>query len=208
MKFTTLLVFLTAALVAHGAAPTSPPAVPTAAPVKRAPGELAPEQLAFWNKLRAHVGKTYPGRLDDATAYYQNRLAGQTIIVHVREASDDRMHIAMHVGDNRSRNWILTKTGGTLRLKHDHRDASGKVEAITEYGGDAPSPGLATRQTFPSDAHTARIMPDRLDNFWFIDFMSYTTLAYGVHWPKVGHSLLIVFDLTKPLPAPPAPWGY
>jgi hypothetical protein len=170
--------------------------------------ELPAEQLAFWERLREHCGRAYPGRIADATPYYLNRLEGAQLVVHFRECGDERMHIPMHVNDNRSRNWILTKVGGTIRLKHDHRGHDGHEEDITQYGGDAPTPGLPTRQIFPADAHTADILPDRFDNFWFMDFMDDQTFAYGVHWPKVGHSLRIIFDLTTPLEPPPAPWGY
>jgi hypothetical protein len=170
--------------------------------------ELPAEQAAFWERMREHCGRAYAGRIADATPYYLNRLEGSALVIHFLECSDDRLHVPMHVDDNRSRNWILTRAGGTIRLKHDHRGRDGAEEEITQYGGDAPVPGLATRQTFPADAHTATILPDRFDNFWFMDFMDDDTFAYGVHWPKFGHSLRIVFDLTTPVEPPPVPWGF
>jgi hypothetical protein len=39
-------------------------------------------------------------------------------------------------------------------------------------------------------------------------FVDERTLHYGVHWPTMGHSVRMSFDLSKPIPAPPAPWGY
>jgi hypothetical protein len=173
-----------------------------------ASAELPAEQAAFWERMREHCGRAYAGRIADATPYYLDRLEGSALVIHFRECSDDRLHVPMHVDDNRSRNWILTRAGGTIRLKHDHRGPDGTEEEVTQYGGDAPVPGLATRQTFPADAHTATILPDRFDNFWFMDFMDDDTFAYGVHWPKFGHSLRIVFDLTTPVEPPPAPWGF
>jgi hypothetical protein len=184
-------------------------AVATAEPAAAADaGALPAEQVAFWERMREHCGRTYLGQVADATPYYLNRLEGRDLVVHFRECTDDRLHVPMHVDDNRSRNWVLTKVGGTIRLKHDHRGEDGAEEEITQYGGDAPVPGLATRQIFPADAHTAAILPDRFDNFWFMDFIDDDTFAYGVHWPKVGHSLRIVFDLITPIEVPPAPWGY
>jgi hypothetical protein len=181
---------------------------PAAAPAAASPGVLAPEQAAFWASLQRFCGHAYRGRLSDATAYYRARLEGQALLAHFRDCGEDRMHIALHVDDNRSRNWILTRVGGTIRLKHDHRHADGTEEEITQYGGDAPVPGLPHRQIFPADAHTARILPQRADNFWFLDLVDGSTLHYGVHWPTVGHSVRMEFDLSTPVAAPPAPWGY
>jgi hypothetical protein len=203
-----LAAFALGAILAGGVAGCAEREASADEPGVAADAELPPEQLAFWERLREHCGRAYPGQLQDATEFYLNRLEGRELVVHFRECGDERMHIPMHVDDNRSRNWILTKVGGTIRLKHDHRHADGSEEEITQYGGDAPRPGLAHRQIFPADEHTARILPDRFDNFWFMDFMDDATFAYGVHWPKVGRSLRIVFDLTSPVEPPPAPWGY
>ena len=49
---------------------------------------------------------------------------------------------------------MLTRTAGGLRLKHDHRHADGKPDAVTMYGGDATDPGSPTRQAFPVDAES------------------------------------------------------
>lgn len=180
-------------------------AVPAA--VTETTAELPPEQNAFWARLQAHCGQAYAGRLSDATPYYRNSVAGDARI-HFMDCSDDRIHIPFHLSDNMSRNWILTRTGGTIRLKHDHRHADGSEEAVSQYGGDAVVPGLAMRQTFPADAHTAGMLPDRADNFWFLDFVDENTLQYGVHWQKFGHSVRFEFDLSTPVAAPPRPWGY
>jgi hypothetical protein len=169
---------------------------------------LAPEQEAFWAALLAHCGNAYEGQVSDVTPYYADGLVGRRAVIHFLDCSEDRIHVPFHLDDNRSRNWIVTREGGTLRLKHDHRNADGTEEAISQYGGDAPTPGLATRQIFPADAHTADILPDRADNFWFLDFVDEGTLQYGVHWPRLGHSVRFSFDLSRTVETPPHPWGY
>lgn len=171
-------------------------------------GTLTPEQETFWASLQSHCGKAYAGTVDDVTEYYREGLEGKALVAHFRECSADRIHIALHENDDRSRNWILTKAGDTLRLKHDHRHEDGTEDKITQYGGDAPKPGLPTRQIFKADEHTAKILPLRADNFWFMDFVDANTFHYGVHWPTMGHSVRMAFDLSKPIAAPPAPWGY
>ncbi len=169
---------------------------------------LPPEQEAFWSALAAHCGQAYEGEISDVTPYYRDGVVGRRAVIHVFDCSDDRIHVPFHLDDNASRNWILTRVDGTLRLKHDHRNPDGTEEEISQYGGDAPVPGLATRQIFPADAHTARILPERSDNFWFLDFVDEDTLQYGVHWPTAGHSIRFSFDLSRPVDPPPAPWGY
>lgn len=167
-----------------------------------------PEQDVFWAKLQAHCGKAYRGSVSDVTEYYREGLEGRALVAHVRECAPDRIHIALHENDDRSRNWILTRVNGTIRLKHDHRHADGTEDRITQYGGDAPVPGLPHRQIFPADAHTAKLLPLRADNFWFFHFVDDNTLHYGVHWPTQGHSVRLAFDLSTPIAAPPPPWGY
>jgi len=195
------IAFVGAALIVGAAcseAPDGPP--PIVGP--------SAEQKAFWATLQSHCGKAFPGSVDDTTEYYRAGLEGRVLVAHFRECSDDRIHIALHENDDRSRNWILTWTDNTLRLKHDHRHEDGTEDRISQYGGDAPLPGLPNRQIFKADAHTASILPLRSDNFWFMHFVDDKTFHYGVHWPTMGHSVRLAFDLSRPIDPPPAPWGY
>lgn len=169
---------------------------------------VAPEQEAFWAALSEHCGNAYRGRVSDVTEYYREGVEGRHAVIHFFDCAEDRLHIPFHLDDNRSRNWILTRAGSTLRLEHDHRHDDGTEEEISQYGGDAPVPGLPTRQIFWADEHTAEILPQRWDNFWFLDLVDEETLHYGVHWPTAGHSVRFEFDLSTPVEAPPAPWGW
>ncbi len=168
--------------------------------------QLSDEQLAFWDNIQSHCGNAYEGILADATPYYQ--MDEEHFVIHVRDCTDTLTHISLHIDGDNSRNLMLTKADGTLRLKHDHRNPDGTEEEITQYGGDAPKPGLETRQIFWADAHTASILPLRDDNFWFLDIMDEKTLAYGVHWPREGHSIRIEFDTSQTVEKPDDPWGY
>ena len=184
------------------------PADPEKGLVSGPSGTLTPEQDTFWATLQTHCGKAYACSVDDVTEYYREGLEGKVLVAHFRECSADRIHIALHENDDRSRNWILTKAGDTIRLKHDHRHEDGTEDKISQYGGDAPKPGLPNRQIFKADEHTATILPLRADNFWFMHFVDANTFHYGVHWPTMGHSVRMAFDLSRPIAAPPAPWGY
>ena len=171
--------------------------------------ELSEEQLAFWERMEENCGNAYDGELADATPYYAEDFEQvDQIRIHIRECSDELIHTSLHVNEDHSRNLMLTREQGTLQLKHDHRYEDGTEEEISQYGGLAPKPGLSRRQIFEADSHTADILPDRFDNFWFLDFMDDETFAYGVHWPKHGHSIRLEFDITETIDPPPAPWGY
>lgn len=170
--------------------------------------ELAPEQQEFWGNVQRLCGNAYEGIVGDATPHYSGIADAEHIKIHVRECTETRTHISLHVDDNHSRNLILTKETGSLRLKHDHRYEDGTEEEITQYGGDARGSGLASRQIFDADEHTASILPNRFDNFWFLDLVNDTTFAYGVHWPKYGNSIRIEFDISETTDKPPVPWGY
>ena len=171
--------------------------------------ELAPEQEAFWDRLTEHCGNAYAGDVADVTSYYEGALDYDELVAHWRECDEDRIHIAVHVDDDRSRNWILQREAGTILLKHDHRYEDGTEEEFTQYGGFAPVPGLPHRQVFHADSHTGELYPERGDNFWFMHFVDEEEIfAYGVHWPTEGHSIRREFDLTSPVDPPPDPWGY
>lgn len=177
-------------------------------PAKDQNTELATEQQAFWQTLAGHCGNAYAGRVADYTPHYADVAEVDRMVLHIRECSDELIHTSLHMDGDHSRNLLLTRVDGTLQLKHDHRNPDGSEEEITRYGGMAPRPGLPERQIFEADEHTAEILPERFDNFWFMHFMDEQTFAYGVHWPKHGPSIRLEFDLSKSVEEPPAPWGY
>ncbi|HWH22607.1 MAG TPA: hypothetical protein VNT25_04850 [Allosphingosinicella sp.] len=195
---TILLVLAISLTSPAAAAPAGQPAGASALPA---------EQEAFWSRLKSLCGKAFRGRVADATDYYAKTFGGKAVVIHVMDCSPDRIHIPLHIGEDRSRNWILTRADGTIRLKHDHRHKDGSEDKVTQYGGDAPIPGLPHRQIFPADAHTGSMLPERADNFWFMDFVK-DSFQYGVHWPRAGHSVRLEFDLTAPAEPPVRPWGY
>src|SRR5688500_19589766 len=74
--------------------------------------------------------------------------------MHVRDCGPSGVEVAFHVGDDRSRTWVLTRTAAGLRLKHDHRQEDGTPDDVTMYGGDTAEPGTGGRQEFPVDAES------------------------------------------------------
>lgn len=169
---------------------------------------LPPEQEAFWRELRSLCGQSFAGRIAESTSATDAQFQGQLLVMHVRTCAENEIRIPFHVGSNRSRTWILTRTPAGLRLKHDHRHEDGTEDKVTRYGGDTASPGSATRQDFPADDFTARLIPAARTNVWSFLLEPGRTLSYRQVRESEGRRFRVEFDLTKPIPAPPAPWGH
>jgi hypothetical protein len=184
-------------LVLAGCAVHAPPAVP---------GALPAEQERFWEGLQTLCGQAFPGRVIEAPAT-DTTFAGRALVMHVRECGEREIRIPFHVGEDRSRTWVVGRTPGGLRLKHDHRHPDGTPDANTDYGGDTAAPGTAVRQEFPADAFSIERVPARATQAWFLEVHPGRTFAYGLHREATGLRYRIEFDLASPVPPPPAPWG-
>jgi hypothetical protein len=168
---------------------------------------LGPEQEEFWARLQALCGRAFPGELQEAPAT-DTTFVGKELIMHVRECSEDEIKIPLHVGEDRSRTWLLTRTDTGLRLKHDHRHRDGSEDEITQYGGDTAAPGTADRQEFPADAHTASLIPAAATNVWTIEVIPGEAFVYALRREGTDRRFRLAFDLTRPVPPPPAAWGH
>jgi hypothetical protein len=168
---------------------------------------LAPAQAQFWTALGGLCGEAYEGRLAEAPAG-DTTFAGKRLVMHVRECDGDIIRIPFHVGDDRSRTWVLTRTGDGIRLKHDHRHQDGSEDEVTMYGGDTATAGTATSQEFPADRHTADLIPAAATNFWTVEVVPGEMFAYALRREGTDRRFRIEFDLTRTVPPPPAPWGF
>ena len=174
-------------------------------------GRAADPADAFLSAIAGHCGKAFAGRIvtnDPKPA--NDPFEGQALVMHVRECRDGEVRIPFHVGENRSRTWVLTRTPSGLRLKHDHRHEDGSPDAVTMYGGDTAAPGTADRQAFPVDAES-RAMFERqklaasVTNTWAMEIDAGRRFRYELSRP--GRIFQVDFDLTSPVTPPPAPWG-
>ena len=132
------------------------------------------------------------------------------LIMHVRNCSDTQLQIPFHVGSNHSRTWIISKTGSGLSLKHDHRRQDGSYDESTMYGGHTVDAGWANVQSFPADQYSKEMFvrlgnPQSNSNIW--QMYIYPSL-FSYRLIREGREFRVDFDLTKPLPLPPTPWGY
>ena len=194
-----------------------------------ATGASAPAPLAavspqdeFWAALSSHCGKAYAGGLTSNEAADAD-MRGMEMAMHVRECSDERIAIPFHIRQadgswNRSRTWLITRTAEGLRLKHDHRHEDGSEDAVTMYGGDTAAPGTARVQDFPVDAESVAMFEREglnvsVTNVWRVAVdpagaespeFTYRLMREGAH----ARDFRVSFDLSQPIPAPPAPWGH
>ena len=169
-------------------------------------------QAQFMERLQALCGKAFAGTLasnDPADSSF----AGKPLVMHVASCSADRVKVPFHVGDDRSRTWVISRTPAGLRLKHDHRHEDGSPDALTMYGGDTAGPGTAIRQEFPVDAESialfkANDLERSVTNVWAMEVAD-TLFAYELRRPAPNDRYFRVeFDLTRPVAPPPLPWGW
>jgi len=200
-----LAILLTVALAACGGDITEP-ASSTVDTTRQADPAGNPQD-AYWANLEALCGQAFEGSVTDGNDS-DSAFAGETLVMHVRECAADELKIPFHVGEDRSRTWVLTRTGAGLRLKHDHRLDDGSEDEVTQYGGDTIDGGSATRQDFYADTFTAELLPAAATNIWAMEIEPGNYFAYSLRREEEGRYFRVEFDLTTPVEAPPAPWGH
>ncbi|OGN50837.1 MAG: hypothetical protein A2352_04630 [Caulobacterales bacterium RIFOXYB1_FULL_67_16] len=161
----------------------------------------APAQDAFLAQLNALCGQRFEGRVVTADAA-DARFASERLIMHVRDCSPDEVRIPFAVGEDRSRTWVVTRTGVGLRLKHDHRHEDGTTDVLHWYGGDTTSVGTAERQEFPVDAESITLFNANdaavsTTNVWAMEVHPDRMFAYELRRPN--RHFRVEFDLTKPV---------
>lgn len=176
--------------------------------IQPAPLVSIPTHDAFFDKLKAHCGKAYSGKVTVDTPS-QPGFEGP-LVMHVRKCEAHQLQIPFHVGDDHSRTWILTKTGSGISLKHDHRKPDGSHDSSTMYGGHTTDAGWANVQSFPADQYSKQLfvsqgIPQSNTNIWQM-FIYPERFTYRLI--REGREFRVDFDLTQPVALPPTPWGY
>jgi len=168
----------------------------------------------FWKNLQQLCGKAFAGTVAADTSNSPD-FAGKPLVMHVRSCEKDRIRIPFFVGDDRSRTWVLTKTKGRIQLKHDHRHADGELDKVTMYGGISTNPGEVTRQFFPADEETTKVVaapagtaPSAAANIWWIELIPGQHFSYNLRRLGGERLFTVKFDITKPVTTPAPPWGW
>jgi hypothetical protein len=167
-------------------------------------------QGRFFSRLSALCGKAFEGRIASPPVEADASFAGKRLVMHVRECRADTIRIPFHVGEDRSRTWVITRTLGGLRLKHDHRHEDGSEDKLTQYGGDTAAEGAAQRQEFPADQFSKDMfvrekIPQSVTNVWAVEVEPARMFAYELRRPN--RFFRVDFDLSRPVAPPPPPWG-
>lgn len=177
----------------------------------QAPLESAADR--FFASVAGLCGKAFAGKIvaNEPTPTTADPFEGKPLIFHVRGCGKDRLELPFHVGEDRSRTWVLTRKGGAISLKHDHRHKDGSSDDLTMYGGLTLQPGTAVRQEFPADAETKELftrlkLPVSIPNVWAMEIESGKRFIYELARP--GRLFRVEFDLTREVEPPPAPWGH
>ncbi|MCL7713347.1 hypothetical protein [Stenotrophomonas mori] len=207
---------MTARFLLGGLLPLLAAAVPSAATAATDSGAVAATPPAqFMAALARYCGQAFAGRIvvDRPASTAPDPFQGKVLVMHVRgcEAPEQTLRVPFHVGDDRSRTWVISRVGPGLRLKHDHRQADGPPEPVTLYGGDTRGAGTARRQVFPADAESVALferegMAASTHNAWAMEIEPGRRFVYELARPD-GRLFRVEFDLAHPLPAPPPPWG-
>ena len=152
---------------------------------------------AFMESVRALCGKSFEGR-GVFSSTENDPMLQQRLVMHVATCTANEIRIPFHVGENRSRTWILTRSAQGLLFKHDHRHADGTPEQLTNYGGWARDAGTPLRQSFPADDETATMLPAAATNVWTMEIVPGRQFVYDLtrhDKPRFRAE----FDLTRPL---------
>ena len=163
-------------------------------------------QLTFWAALEDLCGQAFEGTVE-ASVPPDEAMEGERLVMHVRECDMAEIRIPFFVGEDRSRTWVLTTTATGLRLKHDHRHEDGSEDEVTQYGGDTDGRGTDLVQEFRADLFTAELVPAAANNVWSIEVTPGIRFVYGLRREGSDRLFRAVFDLSRPIETPPAPWG-
>jgi hypothetical protein len=168
-----------------------------AAPTDAEPSRAGP----FLAQYARYCGATYEGRSVMVDLGDDHPLDGARLRVTMASCTADEVRMPFQVDDDRSRTWILTRTGGRLHLAHDHRYEDGSEHPANFYGGYAdPDRGSATRQYFPADDRTIADRPARAANEWSKEFDVQRERYYYRLYLDGELRYEAEFDLSRPVP--------
>ena len=158
-------------------------------------------QLVFWEELQSLCGAAYEGSVTVAVPPDSVFEEGP-VRVHVASCDVAEVRMALTVGEDASRTWLVSPTPVGLRLEHVHRHQDGTEAEISGYGGETRGPGTETRQDFHADAYTAELVPAAAENVWTLEIHPDSALVYGLRRPGSERRFRLLFDLGRTVPPP------
>lgn len=175
-----------------------------------APADAVPA-AQFPTRLTPYCGRAFPGQVREERPASPEAIWQEPMVLHLRCEGDGKL-FALHLGDDRSRVWLLGQTRSGLRLSHMHHHPDGEPDAVTGYGGLAIDPaGSPDRVEFPADAASRELfarhgMDEAQAHVWALELADEgKTLIYELKRP--GRIFRLAFDLSQPQTPPPLPWA-
>ncbi|MEQ8435475.1 MAG: hypothetical protein RIA71_14680 [Oceanicaulis sp.] len=181
----------------------------TGAALAACSADTEPAAPTLFDQLSALCGQAFEGGVvteDERDADF----ASQRLVMHVRDCEADTLRIPFHVGEDRSRTWVVTRLeDDRLRLKHDHRHEDGSEDVLTQYGGETVAAAAGLSADFPADEESRALFVREgievsMANVWTLA-VDGDAFVYALNRPDRHFEAR--FDLTRPVAAPPAPWG-
>ena len=136
-------------------------------------------QTEFMQALQPFCGKAFAAEIVEDSAPSPDW--DHPLVVHIRDCEDAVIRMPLHVGEDRSRTWVLTQEPDYIDFQHYHLHEDGSPDAVSPYGGQTNAAGSATLQAFPVDeASKALFLKEGLDvsvtNTWTIEFPDAQTI--------------------------------
>jgi hypothetical protein len=169
----------------------------------------APDDVhdAFLANLAEHCGQAFLGRVIHVPETDPYFTGDPELVMEVRECSPEEVRIPVHLGENSSRTWIFSRTGGGVDLRHDHRHDDGTPEANTFYGSFVSEPPVAEEPPSANRHEFKRVTDEGIRSGWVVEIIPGERYTYGTQRDGEWRHRFD-FDLTTPVEAPRDPWGH
>ena len=92
------------------------------------PTETLNPQHVFFDRFLGYCGQSFAAHIveDDQPSEAWN----QPLVLHIRDCEADTLRMPLHVGEDRSRTWVLQRTEKGLNFQHIHLHEDGSADAV------------------------------------------------------------------------------
>tara|TARA_B100001123_G_scaffold182517_2_gene208988 strand:+ start:6325 stop:6984 length:660 start_codon:yes stop_codon:yes gene_type:complete len=164
-------------------------------------------QDTFWTWLADHCGESYAGKATVAPEG-DTQVAGKDLKMHIRECGEHEIRVPFHVGENRSRTWVLTRSESSISLAHQHLHEDGTPESNSGYGGETVVAGTGLKQSFPRGRPAGELEHPDNTSVWGMEIDPENEIfIYTFQRTGTDRRYRVEFDLTATVPTPLPPWG-
>lgn len=182
---------------------TQPAGAATSSPAEgqpiTVPEVIKPPQQVFWDSLQTMCGNKYSGQLTVGTEESDRKFGYAKLVIDANRCTKTEIDIGLAVDDDASRTWMVRRLENGLSLHHRHLGADGNEDETSGYGGFTADVGTSSRQQFPADENTAKMIPAATTNVWFLELVPGKTFAYELLREEEQRQFRVVFDLSSPL---------